>query len=253
MLPVGTIDSLRHIGRPVGRDALATACPQALAYFGWHPAPPGAIVQACSSAPPAARCCPPSLPQRMHLAGAGLSFMVCCAGAAWAILPTTATNSDLEQAREWLHRVFPRQVSQCTIIQPAGAQAPQERPTWQMLHAELGPRPMIDRSHGGPSFARRPPNFQTHEKCGGSCGDSPVALTSCDPFVRAAFFAECIRPNTAAQFAETAWCADYAKTHGALGVRNCTNAAMGLGTPSGTIAKLAPPGALCREGKDCTG
>src|SRR5713226_6871653 len=104
MLAASTVAALQAIGRPGGRRHRPGACPAAIAYFGWHPAAPGIIGQAVANVPHAARCCPPSLPQRQHLAGAGLAFQVCCAGAAWAILPTSATATELALAGEWLHR-----------------------------------------------------------------------------------------------------------------------------------------------------
>ncbi len=244
------VDTLRQIGRPVNREFVAAACPRAVAYFGWSPAPPAGVTAAVATCPPAARCCPPTLPQRLALAHAGSAFQVCCADAAWAILPVTATATALQDAHAWLGRLYPNAAVLCTTITPGAETTPLETPLLARLHADLGPRPLLPRFPPRGTFTRRPPRFGTRGHCGGSCGAGAHVELSCDPTAILAFQRACSKPGTPSSFAETAWCVGYAQSHGVLGVRNCTNAAMGLGMASSVIAKPAPNYPICKDGKD---
>jgi len=246
----GVLTALRQVGRPAGRVPTGPLCPAAVAYFGGSARARGRIADAVRRATTAGPCCPPTMPQRNVLQTAGTAFVVCCADDLWAILPVGYTPGERGAAEKWLRALGATSAPVCTTIAPAGEQRPTEPEPLAQLRNEFGPRPVRQRvwQHGG--FMRRPVPRPLPERCGGSCGQGPAVVFSCQTGPSEAYLTECRRPSTPQAFAETAWCAAYAQSHGAIGTQQCINAAIGIKPGFGPVAHPPAPGAICKDGRD---
>lgn len=253
MISAATVAQLRNIGRPVDRQARATVCPTRVAYFGWTAGVPGTVLAAVRNAQAPGRCCPPTLPQRLALQAAGVNVHICCAGSSWAVLPSDDPALQV-QAAHWLRQAERGAFVGCADVAPAGAPLPADTNRLARLNQGQGPqniqRAGVDRG----SFTRLPVRWGGRDElCPSMCvigGVDVVKWNKCgvpDPPKI------CLAPSAPSNFAETAWCADYAATHGALGVRDCANAAMGLGKISGAVQRPPDTYPICKTGKDCAG
>lgn len=253
MISTATVGAIRAIGRPVDRQAVGPLCPTRVAYFGWGGSVPGTVTQAVRNAQAPGPCCPPSLPQRNALQAGHYALHICCAGTSWAVLPSTDPKL-VGEANRWLASVEPHAASTCTSTVVAGVQLPDDVNRLARMNQGQGPQNIQRAGVGRGGFTRAPVRWGGREGlCPSMCligGVDVVKWNKCgvpDPPKA------CLAPSAPSNFAETSWCADYAATHGALGVRGCTNAAMGLGELSGKVTPPPKSYPICNIGKDCAG
>jgi hypothetical protein len=253
MIATATVGAIRNIGRPVDRQALAPVCPERVAYFGWPGGAPGSVQEAVRRAQVPGPCCPPTMVQRNALQAAHVPVAICCAGTSWAVLPSS-TSPAMGDAVAWLAAVEPGKRSDCTTVHVAGIQLPDDVNRLAQLNRDRGPSPIVRAGYARGTFRRAPVSFGgPNGYCPSMCiigGVNVVKWNKCgvpDPPKA------CLPQKTPTQFAETSWCADYAASHGPLGVRGCANAAMGLGKPSPIVGKPPDTYPICKTGKDCAG